>query len=150
VWCERQSSDSFTQTPVVRSQDSVAAEGRVRRDTSFTSARSPRKIMAVLEEVLEELPLGFRVLSRAYKIRIKAPSVGLPVQCTIRVYGLAPHLYVIEFRKKQGDFLEFHRLFRAIRLRCGDLVREEEENSSSEDPFDEYADQIQSRHAENA
>uniref|UniRef100_A0A6T8AIQ9 Uncharacterized protein n=1 Tax=Prymnesium polylepis TaxID=72548 RepID=A0A6T8AIQ9_9EUKA len=96
----------------------------VRRSTRFHSQRPPGEILLRLQHVLSaELGAHCRLQHDQFKIvaTLQQPT-GQTLSCTAQVFTVAPGLYLVDWRRGQGDLPAHHRLYHEVRTRVSDLL----------------------------
>ncbi|KAE8782908.1 CBL-interacting protein kinase 32 [Hordeum vulgare] len=85
------------------------SEQEFKRETRFTSKRSPKEIVRKIEEAAK--PLGFDVQKKNYKLRLEKVKAGRKGNLNVatEILRVGPSLHMVEVRKAKGDTLEFHR-----------------------------------------
>ncbi|XP_031394603.1 CBL-interacting serine/threonine-protein kinase 9-like isoform X1 [Punica granatum] len=104
-------------------------QGLVKRETRFTSQRSPNEIMSKIEEAAK--PLGFNVHKRNYKMKLRGDKTGRKGHLSVatEVFEVAPSLHMVELRKTGGDTLEFHKFYKTFSSGLKDIVWKSDENA---------------------
>ncbi|KAL1520547.1 hypothetical protein AB1Y20_022123 [Prymnesium parvum] len=105
----------------------------LRRSTRFHSQRPPAEIMARLQHVLAaELGADCRLLRDQFKIvaTLKHPN-GLAHRSIAQVFTIAQDLYLVDWRREQGDIASHYSLYQNIRARVSDLIAPHGEMASA-------------------
>ncbi|KQK23877.2 CBL-interacting protein kinase 9 isoform X1 [Brachypodium distachyon] len=103
--------------------------GMAKRETSFTSQRTPQEIMSKIEEACG--PLGFNVRKQNYKMKLKGDKTGRKGHLSVatEVFEVAPSLHMVELRKTGGDTLEFHNFYQSFSSELKDIVWKSESDT---------------------
>lgn len=93
---------------------------RVARATAFSTAFSEDVVVARIEEELSRLPVQVKH-SNDYKLRIASSQPGGIMTCKIEVLTVAPQLNVVEMKRGRGSILDFHWLYKQLRIGLRDI-----------------------------
>ena len=125
-------SGAFDLTPMLNLQQSqqTLMSDRIKRYTRFSSEAEPPKIMEYLKSKLEKMRLVYKMDEKNYQFFVTATSSsGGLISFTIEINQMTSKLFMVDFKKKQGDILEFHKIFRKIQEDSNIAVNTERRNT---------------------
>lgn len=94
------------------------------QSTRFHSQRPPSEIIDRLRHVLTtELGAECTLQRKQFKIvGTLRTTTGQTLSCSVQVFTIALRLYLVDWRRGQGDLPSHHKLYHEVRTRCADLI----------------------------
>ncbi|KAK8964132.1 CBL-interacting protein kinase 32 [Platanthera guangdongensis] len=88
-----------------------AIEQEFKRESRFASTCSANEIITKIEETAK--PLGYDIHRKNFKMMLQSIKAGRKgnLNVSTEVFQVAPSLHLVEFRKHNGDTLEFQKVF---------------------------------------
>lgn len=104
---------------------------QIKRYTRFSTKCAPETIIELLQSVLDQMPVGYKLNPRNYSIIVNAASSKGMIVFVIQLYELSGGVLLVDLVKQRGDTLEFAKYYRQIYERCADASLPADADSSS-------------------
>ncbi|KAK8956884.1 CBL-interacting protein kinase 32 [Platanthera zijinensis] len=111
-----------------------AIEQEFKRESRFASTCSANEIITKIEETAK--PLGYDIHRKNFKMMLQSIKAGRKgnLNVSTEVFQVAPSLHMVEFRKHNGDTLEFQKFYKKLSTCLKDVIWISEEDLQTQAP----------------